>query len=266
MNACPSRVVFSRYIGVDYSGARTPVSGLKGLRAYMVERDASPAEVSPPPGPRKYWTRRGLAEWLADRLAEDSPALVGIDHGFSFPRQYFEAHRLPLDWLSFLVDFNQHWPTDEDAVSVESVRKGLYGHGQARSGNASWRRLAEKRSGSAKSVFHFDVPGSVAKSTHSGLPWLLYLRRKLGDRIFFWPYEGWDIPRGRSVVVEAYPSLWNKNFPREDRTADQHDAYSVAAWMQQADLAGSLAKFFQPSLMPDERDIANIEGWIFGVM
>ena len=28
----------------------------------------------------------------------------------------------------------------------------------------------------AKSVFHFDVQGSVAKSTHAGLPWIKALR------------------------------------------------------------------------------------------
>jgi ATP-dependent DNA ligase len=46
--------------------------------------------------PRKYWTRRGIAEWLVERLSEDTPTLVGIDHGFSFPLQYFERYRLNL--------------------------------------------------------------------------------------------------------------------------------------------------------------------------
>jgi hypothetical protein len=76
---------FKRYIGIDYSGAETPGSSLKGLRIYTVEGDAPPAEVPPPLSPRKYWTRRGIAEWLVERLAEDAPTLVGIDHGFSFP-------------------------------------------------------------------------------------------------------------------------------------------------------------------------------------
>ena len=37
----------------------------------------------------------------------------------------------------------------------------------------------------AKSVFHFDVQVSVAKSTHAGLPWLRYLRQQLGGRVHF---------------------------------------------------------------------------------
>jgi hypothetical protein len=32
--------------------------------------------VLPPPSPRQYWTRRGIAEWLVERLAEDRPTLT----------------------------------------------------------------------------------------------------------------------------------------------------------------------------------------------
>ena len=68
---------FKRYIGIDYSGAQTPTASLKGLRAYLVEGDAAPQEVHPPPSPRKYWTRRGIAGWLVERLTENVPTLVG---------------------------------------------------------------------------------------------------------------------------------------------------------------------------------------------
>lgn len=256
---------FDRYIGIDYSGAETPTSSLKGLRVYMADGVSPPIEVPPPPSPRKYWTRRGIAEWLAERFFEDRPTLVGIDHGLSFPLWYFETHRLPPNWPGFLDDFQRHWPTDGDHTYVDFVRDGSVGNGAARSGNTRWRRLTEERAGSAKSVFHFDVQGSVAKSTHSGLPWLRYLRRQAGDRVHFWPFDGWAIPVERSAMVEVYPSLWNRSFAREERTADQHDAYSVAAWMRRADLDGSLPGFLDPSLAPPERTVAWIEGWILGV-
>ena len=148
----------------------------------------------PPPCPRKYWTRRGIAEWLVERLAEDTPTLVGIDHGFSFPLRYFEVHGLKPDWPAFLDDFQRHWPTDEDHIYVDFVRDGACGNGAARMGNARWRRLTEERAGRAKSVFHFDVQGSVAKSTHAGIPWLRFIRQRLGGRVHFWPFDGWDIP------------------------------------------------------------------------
>ena len=76
---------FQRHIGIDYSGAETPTASLKGLRVYTADLETLPKEVYPPPSPRKYWTRRGIAEWMVDRLQEDCPTIVGIDHGFSFP-------------------------------------------------------------------------------------------------------------------------------------------------------------------------------------
>jgi hypothetical protein len=122
---------FVRYIGIDYSGAATPATSLKGLRIYLAAGAAPPAEVPPPPSLRKYWTRKGIAEWLVERLSEDVPTLVGIDHGFSFPLRYFEVHGLLPDWSAFLDDFQRHWPTDNEHTYVDFVRKGTIGNGAA---------------------------------------------------------------------------------------------------------------------------------------
>jgi hypothetical protein len=255
---------FQRYIGIDYSGAATPTTSLKGLSVYSATPTQPPAKVCPPPGFRKYWTRRGIAEWLAAELHEGPPALVGIDHAFSFPLRYFEVHRIPHVWPAFLEDFHLHWPTDSDAMTVEFIRRGLYGSGASRLGDSRWRRLTELRA-RAKSAFHFDVQGSVAKSTHAGLPWLLRLRRQLSQRVHFWPFDGWAPPAGRSVVAEIYPSLSSRNFPVEDRTPDQHDAYSVARWMRERDAFEELNAYFHPKLSSAERVQAETEGWILGM-
>jgi hypothetical protein len=255
---------FARYVGIDYSGAETPTASLKGLRIYAAVRTSPPVEVIPPPSARQYWTSRGIAEWLVERLAEDAPTLVGIDHGFSFPIRYFETHGLKPDWPSFLDDFQRHWPTDRD-IYVDFVRDGVVGNGAERMGSARWRRLTEQRARGAKSVFHFDVQGAVAKSTHAGIPWLRFIRQRLGARAHFWPFDGWDIPDGRSAIVEVYPALWSSGFNREERTGDQHDAYSIAAWLRRADQDGSLARFFNPTLKMAERALAEVEGWILGV-
>jgi hypothetical protein len=258
-------LIFDCYVGIDYSGAQTPTSSLTGLRVYLADRASPPTEVLPPAGPRKHWTRRGIAEWVIGQVRQDRHALVGIDHGFSFPLRYFETYQLPFDWPAFLDDFQQHWPTDEDHTYVEFVRDGARGNGSARLGDSRWRRLTEIRAGAAKSVFHFDVQGAVAKATHAGLPWLRYLRQQVGSRAHFWPFDGWGVPADRSVVVEVYPALWSRGFAREGRNGDQHDAYSVATWLQRADHTGSLLEFFEPGLTPAERTIAQIEGWILGI-
>jgi hypothetical protein len=256
---------FARYIGIDYSGAQTPSSSLKGLRVCSANHSTTPQEVEPPPSPRKYWTRKEIAEWLVERLSDGPPTLVGIDHGFSFPIEYFEQHGLPLDWSSFLDDFQRHWPTDED-IYVDFVRDGVTGNAAARSGNTRWRRVTELRARTAKSVFHFDVQGSVAKSTHAGIPWLRYIRQHLKERVHFWPFDGWNIPPSHSVVAEVYPALWSRTFPRAGGTPDQHDAFSIAKWMQGADADGNLETYFHPRIEPDEIKKAEIEGWILGVL
>lgn len=89
---------FERYVGIDYSGAETCHSSLKGLRVYMAADDASePREVAPPPSSRWYWTREAIAHCLVERLSEPPATVVGIDHGFSFPLRYFERCSLPRD-------------------------------------------------------------------------------------------------------------------------------------------------------------------------
>jgi hypothetical protein len=59
--------------------------------------------------------------------------------------------------------------------------------------NAARRRaVPEKRARAAKSVFQFHAYGSVANAR---------TRRRLGTRIHFWPFGGWEIPAGRSAIV-----------------------------------------------------------------
>ena len=225
--------LFERYIGIDYSGAATDDTPLSGLRVYLATRAQDAVEVLP------RWTRRQLAHWLVDQLNSGPSAFVGIDHGFSFPLVYFDTHALAKDWPAFLA----HTPLQ---------------------GNSRWRRIADIRA-RAKSVFHFGVPGSVAKSTHTGLPWLRHIRANTSAH--FWPFDGWQLPSGRSVIAEAYPSLWSRDFVKpEGRTQDQHDAYSLAAKLRALDAAGELPRYANPPLDAQTRAAADIEGWIFGVL
>jgi hypothetical protein len=258
---------FERYIGIDYSGAKTPTSRLGGLAVYVAQPTLDPVAVTvPAPISVNRWCRTDVANWLRERLSEAIPTLVGIDHGFSFPLAYFQQHGLAHDWSAFLDDFHAHWPTDEAHTSVEFIRKGVEGNGAARTGQPGWLRVTEARTGMASSVFNFKAAQrNVAKSTHAGLPWLRVLKRQCTPTPHFWPFDGWEIPAGRSVVTEVYPSLWNRAFPRRGRTSHQHDAWCVAQALREADATGMLARWLNPDLEDLERHAADIEGWILGV-
>jgi hypothetical protein len=227
---------FDHYVGIDYSGAQTPTASLPGLRVYQATHIQSPTDVLPPASPRKYWTRRGIAEWLVEQLLQGRLLIVGIDHAFSFPLPYFKKHRLALEWPAFLEDFQRHWPTDRDHMYVDFIRDGVHGD------------------------------GAIAKSTHAGLPWLRFIREKTEGRVHFWPFDGWTVPSGRSAIVEVYPRLWNRMFQTADLSRDQHDAYCIAAWLRRADPDGTLASALEPELDQADRAAAEIEGWILGVL
>lgn len=255
---------FARYIGIDYSGAARPESGLPGLRVYAAHGDSAPQKIHPEPTGRTHWSRQSVFNWLLQELAKPITTLVGIDHAFSFPLAYFQSHGVRWHWPDFLSDFCAHWPTEQVGVRVEDVRRGTIGNGRQRTGNARWRRLTEQGIG-AKSVFHFDVPGSVAKSTHAGLPWLQALRTQATRPLHCWPFDGWHIRPGQSVLTEIYPSLWSANYPRGNRSPDEHDAYVVASALQAQDQSAELARAFNPPAEPTTREQASVEGWILGV-
>ena len=100
-----------------------------------------------------------------------------------------------------------------------------------------------------------------------GLPWLLLFLRNWRKRpLHFWPFDGWEVPRGKSVVTEVYPSLWTRRFPRDDRDGDEQAAYAATAWLQRADRSDSLSRFLIPNLTAEELGIARIEGWLLGVV
>lgn len=201
-----------------------------------------------------------IAEWLVKKAKSGTRFIVGIDHAFSFPRSYFCRYKIR-DWGHFLDDFTEHWPLDEPHVFVDQIRE----EGSERVGTNDELRLTERWTSSAKSVFQFDVQGQVAKSSHTGIPWLRHIRREVGNRVHFWPFDGWSIPEERSVIAEVYPSIFRKRYERIDESTDRQDAYSVAGWLQETERNGFLSRYFHPLLSEEERKVAKIEGWILGI-
>lgn len=255
---------FNWFIGIDYSGAALADSRSKALQVYMAQNNQFPPSkvVSfssvDSPGLYRNWSRREIAEWIIEQVRNKEKLVIGIDHGFSFPGDYFWRYKLR-NWDAFLDDFIAQWPTDE-----ERYLDGKY-MSDSRSGESNQLRLAEKWTSSAKSVFLFGVQGQVAQSTHSGLPWLRFIRQQVGTKLHFWPFDGFDIPEGKSVIAEVYPSIFKNRFPREGRTADEQDAYAVARWLWERDKAGFLMQYFSPPLTFEEQQLARLEGWILGI-
>lgn len=252
---------FSRYIGIDYSGAQTAESRLRALQLFAADAVDTPAKISTKVTGAKNWTRQEIAQYCRAAIDSRNPVIIGIDHGFSFPLSYMKRYGIT-SWDKFLDDFMRHWPTADPYTYVDFLRDD-----NPRTGAPTELRLCEQWTSGAKSVFQFDVQGQVAKSTHAGLPWLLWLRMMPDARslVHFWPFDGFEVPEGKSVIAEVYPSLFRRRYPKGDRIADEHDAFSVAAWIQEMDRRGTLESYFSPPLSLPERQTVMLEGWILGV-
>jgi hypothetical protein len=252
---------YTRHIGIDYSGAQTPTSRLKALQVFEVQEASAASKVVTPAQGARNWSRLEVAQYCLTVIEQGEPVIIGIDHGFSFPLSYMERYGIDT-WDRFLDDFMRHWPTADPHTYVDFVREH-----NPRSGDSSELRLCERWTAGVKSVFHFDVQGSVAKSTHAGLPWLLWLRQMPGsrERVHFWPFDGFEVPLGKSVVAEVFPSLFRRRYPKQERTVDEHDAWSIATWLCEMDRRGALLHYFSPPLTLPEHRQALLEGWILGV-
>ena len=208
-------------------------------------------------GAEGRWSRRDLAEWLLEELGGEQPAVVGLSHAFSFPQSYMDRHDLK-SWDDFLRDFEQHWPTQR-----LSVRELLPGN--VRTGDPDERRLTGRWAGPQPGgVFRWERQDGLAKASHAGIPWLDYLRRGAAA-VHFWPFDGFEVPAGSSVVAEVRPAHLHQRYPREDASREEQEAYAICAWLRDRDRQGLLEPYFTPPLSGSEQARAQLEGWILGV-
>lgn len=256
--------MFERYIGIDYSGAGGPEECLPQIQVGGSDRGGKPRLISNPRDPRGYWSRSDLAQWLEALLADPVRTIIGIDHGFSFPERYLRENGLD-SWPYFLDWFESRWNTRETPLKELLDKDFSYLSNEL--------RLTERWTSSAKSVFLMNGPGTVGRSTHSGIPWLAWLRRRLGARVHFWPFDGLTPATGRSTIVEVYPSIFRnrfqaaieEEFPTRTLSGDEIDALAVALWLRNTDANEFLPAYFNPPLTPTERATVRREGWILGI-
>jgi len=249
---------FERYIGIRYSGRKEPTASLAEIRVFAAREDREVYQEFNTGAKNGEWSRRALAEWLAADLAEAAPTIVALDHAFSFPRTYLDRHGLS-SWDDFLRDFGAHWPTHESPV-------GDLLSGNLRRGTSEERRLTGKWDSSRTGgVFRFETKDGHAAAAHAGLPWLDYVRRAVPE-LHVWPFDGFAVPAGRSVIAETQPDRLLLRYPSPSPLSrEEHEAYAICSWLQDRDRNDLLVRSFDPPLTEAERAQAQLEGWILGV-
>jgi len=248
---------FDLYVGVRYSGRKAPKEHVDDLIVFAAHLDHEPYRELNFGDPEGRWSRQELAEWLLGKLGGEERVVVGLDHAFAFPQSYMDRHGIE-SWEAFLRDFSEHWPTHQ--MSVKDLLPGL-----SRLGDPDEQRLTGRWTAQPKSVFQLaDLQDNAARATHAGIPWLAYLRRA-GSRVHFWPFDGFAVDEGKSVVAEVRPARLKHRYQREGLDRQEQEAFAICAWLQDRDRLDLLRPYFTPPLADAERKRAQLEGWILGV-
>lgn len=251
---------FERYIGVRYSGRKGPQDRMRRMQVVVAEGDTPPYPQPNAADEEGRWSRRELAEWLRERLDERDdagrpvPTALGLDHAFALPLSYMQRNGLK-SWPEFLLDFEANVPTRE--VSLLDLVPGV-----TRGGDPAELRLTGLWTAFPRAVFSFDLQDTPGRSAYAGIPWLSYLRR---SGAHFWPFDGWRVPAGKSLVAEVRPARLRHRYVKEGASAEAQDAHAIAAWLQDRDRQDLLKPYFEPPLAAEEKERARLEGWILGV-
>lgn len=251
---------FEIYIGVRYSGRKGPQERVRQINVCVADGDTPPYAQPNAADEEGRWSRRELAAWLQDRLgARDGsgkpvPTVLGLDHAFSLPLSYMQRNNLK-SWAEFLLDFEENVPTHE--VSLLDLVPGM-----TRGGDPDEHRLTGDWTASPRAAFSFDLQDTPGRSAYAGIPWLSYLRR---SGAHFWPFDGWHVPEGRSLVAETRPARLRHRYPKPGAASEEQDAYAICAWLQDRDRHDLLRPYYEPPLTEEEKERARLEGWILGV-
>lgn len=300
--------LFDAYVMVDWSAASRPTQGKDSIWLALITREG---EEIAQRELLNFATRAAATEWLGDRLCAladaGKRALVGFDFPFGYPAGAAAALRLSgPPWRAMweeiarlVADDAQNVNTRFDAAEDLNRRLSgeafpFWGHGERdpqdrrRERERAYlrvrgrrphspsdlpeRRICDARVGRAQSVWKLAGAGSPGGQTLTGIPRVLQLRERLGDRARIWPFETGLRPLdpaalGAAAVIfaEIYPSM----YPQADLVPkDAAQVVGTARALAERDRAGELGALFagDPALTEAERKaVAEEEAWMLGV-
>lgn len=111
---------FNRHIGIDYSGAESPESRIKGLQVYVADRNSEPVPIRPEL-PARNWSRKEVAHWLLAELQKDESLLIGMTMASPSPRAISSATSSIRGRHSWRISAGTGQPISPIAMSISSV-------------------------------------------------------------------------------------------------------------------------------------------------
>ena len=210
---------FDEYIGVDWSGAKSPQhSHSIALATCNTLGSEAPSPIS------KKLSRTDVHNLIVEKLKGDKRVLVGIDCNFGY------AASVAKKQLGEAVNYTRLWQAVD---SVNAEHKNFFaGNTWSTSDFAEYfwtqgkqpewfnpqllRRhtetaAAEQGLGIPESPFKLIGAKQVGKGGLAGMRMLRSLKSTYGDKIAIWPFETSLIASAQVVMTEIYPRLFIKH-------------------------------------------------------
>jgi len=287
---------FDQFIGIDWSGAKTPVFNKAISVSLAYQGSAPPSLVAGP------WSRQKVADWIINLSKNQKRILIGVDCNFGYAATTIQKQ------FGTQATHKDLWDTVESACHNEpnffaqkfwanlAYAPDFWVSGKMRDGFEMPRRQTEiicYESGFGKPESPFKLIGAkqVGKGGLSGMRMAHYLKKMLGHKIAFWPFEMELVNKANIVVTEIYPRQFlmrsghgmtkirdladlNQTLrfldakPYSNATLlSDHDTDSLASAAGLRYLCGSLENIpkdiSHPPIM--SYNAQHLEGWIFGV-
>jgi hypothetical protein len=284
-------IEFDRFVGVDWSGAKTPVHNHSISVALCGKGDSSPILIK---GDRP-WSRTEVAGYIDGLVRSNTKTLIGIDANFGYAREIVQKQMgeeaTAKNLWHVVDDYNQdnsNFFTD-GFWKYKKFSPYFWTSGKQPDDFKMPKRLTEKACafqgmGHPESPFKFIGAKQVGKGGLAAMRLAHYLKNKHGSVVSIFPFD--KITHDTKIVMtEIYPRLFirhagfgNKKIRNiidlNDVLSALHSRNIVTGELSDHDTdalisAAGLRHFYQerPEIFkPKAEDkILQSEGWIFGV-
>lgn len=285
---------FDTFMGIDWSGAKSPIMTKAIAVAECKQGDAPPRLV---PGP---WSRTKVYDYIGRLLSTDTRRLIGIDANFGY------AQETGLSQFGQNYDYRDLWHAVESAnlKNDNFFAEGFWQKypqyfwtGGPKPAHISLpKRLTEITCGQAgygwpESPFKLLGPKQVGKGGLAAMRMAHHLKKAHGDKICIWPFEQEIADSAQIVITEIYPRQFlrrsahgnakvqtleelnqalSKLGCKKPYNADEFNDHDADALVSAAGLRMLCGKnktipgtIANPEIL--DKESAKREGWIFGV-
>ena len=221
---------FSRFVAIDWSGARLPSAQRRAIVRCVVEGPPGDLRVTSLQG---GYDRQETVGWLAECAADGVPTLVGLDFPFSYAIPFLDhrdvtdysallAHMSSLEAAQTFIDACGKWWSECGDDGNRFTRRGVERLPRTRGAESPLRALRD-----GNGSYRYVGARQVGKAAITGISAIAKLKQ-WAPTVRVWPFE--DPAGAPFVLAEIWPRLALEGIVKSN--ADARERYVRALGRQ----------------------------------